>query len=184
MTYRSKISRTKKRLSDDRWAISSVIVGLFGLFAIVTFSLRAVTLSWVYGVIPAEIPVVAASIQDPGAYRFKESPRDSLTSTTPAVVLTTEAFYFGDLAAFTSNFNDVRGKFMLRHVDGEPQLATLVQTMTNWVEGRAHQDNVPINKILVFVPAGDIPMPIVIQVLAGLRKSPSFERVILGGGLM
>lgn len=183
MTYRSKISRTKKRLSDDRWAISTVIVGFFGLFAVVAFGLRVVNLSWAYGVVPAEIPVATAAIQDPGAFNFKEEPRDSLTPQTPAVFLTTEAFYFGDMAAFSTNFEDPQGKFMIRHVDGEPQLQTLVQTMTDWVSERVHRENVPINKVLVFTPAGDIPMPIVIQVLAGLRQSPHFTRVILGSGL-
>lgn len=184
MTYRSKISKTKKRLSDDRWAISTVIVGLFGLFAIVTFGLRVVNLSWVYGVVPAEIPVATAAIQDPGAFNFKEEPRDVMTPQTPAVFLTTEAFFFGDMSAFSTNFADPRGKFMIKHVDGEPQLQTLVQTMSDWVLNRTKDENVPINKVLVFVPAGDIPMPIVIQVLAGLRKSPQFSRVILGSGLM
>ncbi len=65
--------------------------------------------------------------------------------------------------------------------DGEPQLAGLVDTMSKWVEERAKSANVPIDKVLVLIPAGDIPMPIVIQVIAGLRKSPHFERVILGG---
>lgn len=184
MMFQSRISRTKKRLSDDRWAITAVVVSFLALFAILTFGLRAVMVSGVYGVVRAELPVVPASVKDPGFHGFKEEPRDSLQKSTPAVVLTTEAFYFGDLEAFTSNFSDIRDKFIIRHVDGEPQLAGLVDTMSKWVEERAKSANVPIDKVLVFIPAGDIPMPIVIQVIAGLRKSPHFERVILGSGLI
>ena len=55
--------------------------------------------------------------------------------------------------------------------------------MNLWVTNRAQSANVPIDRILVFVPAGDIPMPIVIQVIAGLKKSPYFDRVVIGSGL-
>jgi hypothetical protein len=155
-----------------------------GLFAVLTFSLRAVSLAGVYGVIPAELPVLSAPVDDPGFHRFKETPRNVMTKTTPAVVLTTEAFYFGDLSAFTTNFNDVRDKYIIRHVDGEPQLQLLLDTMEAWAKDRVKRDNAPLSKMLVFVPTGDIPMPIVIQVLAGLRRSEHFSRVVLGSGIM
>lgn len=184
MTFQSKILRTKKRLSDDTWAPIAVVVSFLGLFAILTFALRATLLSGAYGVVGVEMPVVSTPVEDPAFHRFKEEPRDSLQRTTPTVVLTTEAFYFGDLAGFSTNFDDPRNKYMIRHVDGEPQLAGLVETMNKWVTERASGANVPIDKILVFVPAGDIPMPIVIQVIAGLKKSPYFERVIIGSSLM
>jgi hypothetical protein len=164
--------------------VIAVLVSFLGLFAVVTFALRAVLMPGVYGVVPVEMPVVAVPPADPGFHRFKEEPRDELRRTSPAVVLTTEAFYFGDLQAFTTNFNDPRDKYMIRHVDGEPQLQGLVETMNDWVTKRAAAQNVPIDKVLVFIPAGDIPMPIVIQVIAGLKKSPYFERVVIGSGLM
>src|SRR5207237_1008983 len=134
MMVQSRISRTKRRLSEDRWCIIAITFSLLGLIAILTFGLRAVTLSGVYGVVPLEIPVVSATIKDPGHYGFREEPRDNLGQNTPAVVLTPEAFYFGDLASFTTNFTDMRDKFMIRHVDGVPQLQTLVATMARWVE--------------------------------------------------
>lgn len=161
-----------------------MLLGFFGLFVILTYGLRAVTLVGVYAVVPAEMPVVQAAVDDPSFHRFREETRDSLTPRTPAVVLTTEAFYFGDLDSFTVNFADNRNKFILPHVDGEPQLAGLVETMSGWVADRSANDNVAIDKVLVFIPEGEIPMPIVIQVIAGLRRSPYFDRVILAGGLM
>lgn len=184
MTYRSRILRTKKRLSDDRWAVVAVIVSLLGLLVCMTFGLRTVSLGLAHGVVPAEMPVVAASPEDPAFHRYKEEARATMGRLTPAVVLTTEAFYFGDLSAFTANFADVHDKFVVRHVDGEPQLQTLIDTMEKWLESRKKSDNVPYEDVLVLVPAGDIPMPIVIQVIAGLRKSPRFERVVLGSGII
>lgn len=184
MTFQSKILKTKKRLSDDRYAVIAVVVSFLGLFAIMTFALRATLMPGVYGVVPVEMPVVSTVVDDPGYHRFKEEPRDELRRTTPAVVLTTEAFYFGDLAAFTTNFADVRDKYMIRHIDGEPQLQSLLETMNRWVTDRASKANIPIDKVLVFVPSGDIPMPIVIQVIAGLKQSPYFTRVVIGSGLM
>jgi len=164
--------------------VIAVAVAFFGLLAVLTSGLRAVTLSGAYGVVPAEMPVVPAAIDDPGFYTYKEEPQNSLGPTTPAVVLTTDAFYFGDLQAFTSDFAKVRDKYVIRHIDGTPQLTTLVQTMDLWVTDRARHENIPINKALVFIPAGDIPMPIVVEVIAGLRKSPHFQRIIVGSGLL
>lgn len=183
-TYRSKISKTKKRLSDDRWAVIAVTLASMGLIAILTFGLRAASLSSVYGVVPAELPVVPLAIDDPAFHNFKETPRHEIGRFTPAVVLTTEAFYFGDLSSFSTTFGNSHDKYALAHVDGEPQLATLVDTMDRWVQERVKGANVPINSELVLIPSGDIPMPIVIQVIAGLRRSPHFSRVILGGGII
>lgn len=181
--FLSRISRTKKRLSEDRWGQISVILAFFGLIATLTFGLRAVTMSGVYGAVPLEIPVMQAAINDPGYFSYKEQPRDSLTALTPTVVLTTDAFYFGDLTAFTSNYSEIRDKFIIRHVNGEPQLSTLLQQMTRWITARKQQENAPTGRTLVLVPSGDIPVPIMIQVVAGLRQSRFFERVVLGSGM-
>jgi hypothetical protein len=159
-------------------------LSFLGLFAILTFALRAATLPGAYGVVPAEIPVMPVSVADPAFHDYKEETRRELHRSTPAVLLTTEAFYFGDLDAFTANFSDVRDKFMIRHVDGEPQLVTLIETLDRWAAQVATSKSQALEDVLVFVPSGDIPMPIVIQVLAGLRQSPRFKRVVLGGGIM
>lgn len=181
--FQSKISKTKKRLSDERWTYAVPVVCFFGLFAVLGFCLRAATIQGVYGVIPAEMPVVAASVDDPGFHNYREQPRQGLGKTTPAVVLTTEAFFFGDLASFTTNFSDVHDKYVLRHVDGEPQLFRLIEQMEAWLQQEAAKTGLPQNDVLVLVPTGDIPMPIVIQVMAGLRKSHHFQRIVLGSGL-
>lgn len=183
-TFQSKISRTKKRLSDTRGVAAAAVIAFFGLFAVLTFAIRAIALSGVYGVISVEMPVVSAPVDDPSFHQYKEVPRQSLTRFTPALVLTTEAFYFGDLNSFSANLGDVRDKYIIRHIDGEPQLLGLIETMGKWITDRAANENIPMDKMLILIPSGDIPMPIVIQVLAGLRKSPLFEHVILGSGII
>ena len=183
-TFQSKISRTKKRLSDGRGISAVGVIAYLGLFAVLTFAIRAIAMSGVYGVIAVELPVVSAPVEDPAFHRYKEEPRQALTRFTPALVLTTEAFYFGDLHAFSANLGDIRDKYIIRHIDGEPQLLTLIDTLGKWITDRAAHDNIPIDKLLVLIPSGDIPMPIVIQVLAGLKKSPLFEHVILGSGII
>ena len=142
------------------------------------------TLSGAYGVVPLELPVVPAPVDDPGYYGFKEEPEETLTRATPAVVLTSKAFYFGDLQSFTTDFKNREDKYEIPHVDGEPQLPQLLTALDKWAVNRAQSRNIPLDKVLVFVPAGDIPMPIVIQVVAGLRRSPLFKRVVLGSGLL
>lgn len=164
--------------------MTAVVMGFFILFTILTFALRLVMIPGSYGQIPLEIPVVSAPVQDPGFHTFQESPREGIRNTTPTVVLTADAFFFGDVAAFSLNLADSRNKFVVRHVDGAPQVPLLVQTMHDWLKARAFSANVPLTKSLILIPAGNIPIPIVIQVVAQLRESPLFQHVILSNGLI
>ena len=183
MMYQSKISRMRKKSSDEQWLFRALLVSVFGLFIILTFCLRVVTLPASYGIVPVEIPVVQASFQDPGFHQFREGTTESLSSNTPAVVLTTDAFFFGDLSAFSENFSDMTNKFVIRHASGSPQLSLLLQQLTKWSTNRSHEANIPLSKILVLIPAGEIPVPILTEVIAGLRSSPHFKRVVLSSGL-
>ena len=183
MTLLSKISRTKKRLSDEQWLFRATIISLFGLFVVITAALRAITMPARYGVVPLEIPVVQAGVQDPRFHQFTETARDVLISSTPAVVLTTEAFYFGDLSSFTTKFTDNKAKYFVRHKSGLPQLKLLISEMSDWILERSKSENIPLSKVLVLIPSGDIPMPILTEVIAGLRTSNLFQRVILSTGL-
>ena len=73
-------------------------------------------------------------------------------------------------------------KFVVPHVDNIPRTGDLIVDLEKWQKNRTEKANIPRDKILVFVPSGDIPMPIVIQVLAQLKEHGNFARVILGGG--
>lgn len=184
MTFLSKTLKTKKRSSDEHWTLASVIVAFSGLFAILGFSFRAVTIPSSYGSIPLEIPVVPLAASDPTYHRFEERVSSTINNKTPMVVMTTEAFFFGDLEAFSRNYSDVRDKFILRHVDGEPQLGTLIKTMLHWTDDRKKHENIPSDDVLVLAPTGDIPLPIVMQVVSGLRSQRTFSRVVLASGML
>jgi hypothetical protein len=183
MTLLSKISRTKKRLSDEQWLFRAMTISLFGLFVVITAALRVVTMPARYGVVPLDIPVLQAGVQDPRFHQFTETARDVLLGSTPAVVLTSEAFYFGDLNSFTTTFGDNKTKYIVRHKSGMPQLKPLITEMSDWIFERSKTANIPLSKILVLIPSGDIPMPILTEVVAGLRTSHLFQRVILSTGL-
>lgn len=184
MMFQSKILRTKKKSSDERMAWSAVYLGFFSLFVVLTYGLRLVLVPGVFGAIPVEIPVVINTIKDIGRFGYKEESRHEISRTTPTVVVTTESFYFGELASFTENYADFKDKFVVRHLDGEPQLGQLKLCLEHWIKDRSKKNNLPIDKILVVIPASDIPMPILIQIIAELRKLSVVGRVVLGGGLI
>jgi hypothetical protein len=180
----SKISKTKKRLSDTSWQLPLLVLPLLGLFAILTFVLRAATMPGQYGVVRAEMPVMSAPPLDPSFHNYLEAPSEGLSADTPMVVLTEEAFFFGDLAGFTRDLGGVRNKFQIKHVDGEPQLAELIRVMNEWNERRNRASGDSGGNTLVLLPTPGIPLPIVIQVMAGFRRSSRFGRVVLAGGLL
>jgi hypothetical protein len=155
----------KKKSSDLDWPIVIATIGILGLSVILGFCFRAVTMQSRYGVVTGEIPVVQAGVKDAGFHNFEETTYDSLKENTTAVLMTLNSFYFGDLAAFSNAIERNDNKFVVPHVDNTPRTG-----------------NIPRDNILVFIPAGDIPMPIVIQVLDQLKQHGNFSRVILGGG--
>jgi hypothetical protein len=180
----SKISKTKKKLSSADWNLSIIVLSVMALFAIMAFAFRAVTLPAAYSLIEVSIPVLSVPIDDPSFHNFRETPRRQLNAATPAVFLTVDAFYFGDIASFTTGFGEIRNKFMIKHVDGSPQMAKLVQDMKAWQEERSLNNNIHPERTVVFVPTGEIPAPIVIQVVAALKRSSLFDQVVIGSGLM
>lgn len=182
MTYRWMTSRTKKKSSDLEWPIVIATIGILGLSVILGFGFRAVTMQSRYGVVSAEIPVVQAAVKDLGFHNFEETTYDSLKDNTTAVLMTLKGFYFGDLASFSSAIERNDNKFVVPHVDNIPRTGDLIVDLEKWQKNRTAKANIPRDNVLVFVPSGDIPMPIVIQVLAQLKEHGNYARVILGGG--
>jgi len=128
--------------------------------------------------------VLSVAPKDRAFHNFAEKPIKSLRKFTPVIVLTRDAFYFGDMVSFSTQFTNVRNKHVINHIEGEPQLYTLIDSMRKWGQSRQHQFGTKMDDVAVFIPSGDIPMPIVIQVLAGLNTTEYFDKVILGGGMM
>lgn len=183
MTLLSKTLRMKRRSSDEQWLFRALGISFFALFVIITASLRVVTLSARYGIIPLEIPVVQSHVPDPRFHKFEEISRDTITNNTSALILTSDAFYFGDLSSFSVGFASSEDKYFLPHKEGVPQLHRLVKEMSLWVSKRSKTSNIPSSPVLVMIPSGDIPMPILIEVIAVLRSTSLFTRVILSSGM-
>jgi len=175
-------SRTKKKSSDLEWPVVIATVGILGLSVILGFGFRVVTMQSRYAVVSAEIPVVQAAVRDLGFHNFEETNYDSLKDNTTAVLMTLSSFYFGDLAAFSKSIERNDNKFVVPHIDDIPRTGDLIEDLEKWQNNRTTKANIPRDNILVFVPSGDIPMPIVIQVLSQLKEHGNFARVILGGG--
>lgn len=184
MTLRSKISKMKKRLSDDQYQHAPWVIATFGLFAILVAGVRVSTLKLSRGGVPGELPVLALPPDDPAFHRFQEQPNAAIRRTTPAIVFTKEAFYFGTMNSFSEQFADQRSKYIIRHIDGEPQLQTLIVTMEKWLDDREKAQNVRTDGVVVLVPNGEIPAPIVVQVMAGLRTSQKMNRIVLASGIL
>lgn len=178
-----KILRTKKRLSNVIWYLPIIILACMGLMVLLSFMLRAISAAGIYGLVSAEIPVLSVPLEDPTYFTFREKPGARINEHTAMVILTPTHFYFGDVAAFTKDFPIVDNKFLVAHDDGAPQIEKLLTDMEKWFFMRENNQKVTSDGILIFLPTGDIPSPIVIQTLAGLQKSPLFQRVVLAGGL-
>lgn len=181
---RSTISKTKKRLSDDFWLRPIILIGVMALGCVLVFGLRAVSLGWDYGVVAVEMPVLSESLHDPSEFTYHEKPSAYLEPTTPLVAITADGLYFGDLKSFSSEFHNVRNKFVIRHLDGAPQLDRLLDRFEQWAATRFEDRNIPSSQLVVLAASGEIPAPIVIQVIAGLRRSSFVDRVVLAGGLL
>ena len=183
-TLQSKISRTKKRLSEDRWSTACWLLAIFGLFVGLGQAMRGVLLSRMHGTIDGEIPVVMTPVDDPGLHRFSARVEASLRRTTATVVMTADAFYVSDMKAFSEDFADPGNKYIIRHIDQEPQLQTLVTTMDKWFEERARENEIRPDGLVVFAPSGEIPMPIVMQVMDGLKMSRHIQKVVMAAGIL
>jgi len=147
-------------------------------------TLRAISMAGRYGLVEAEIPVLAVPMDDGTFTRFKEQSTESLGDRTPLLLLTREAFIFGTLKAFATDLSSVRDKFYVPHEEGAPHLPKLSLDLSKWMLEKSEESEGSLPRVLIFMPTEDIPMPIVIQCLAALKKSGLFDKIIIGGGLV
>ena len=168
-----KILRTKKRLSNDN-SLSQITIIVAGLFLILSFMLRAVSLSNKFGSIELVIPQISASKQ------VLDEKDTMLTRDSIVVFLSRENLYFGNVEAFGDKFNSVRNKFLVPHVKGKANINRLIADIDKW-----SQTNKKISKdVLIFSSSDDIPARIAIMTIAELKKSNNFGQIIIGGGLL
>ncbi|WP_132314500.1 hypothetical protein [Pseudobacteriovorax antillogorgiicola] len=178
-----KILRTKKRLSNIIWYLPIIVLSTMGLFLLLSFALRSISMAGKYGLIPVEIPVLSVPIVDPTLSNFQAATSGEIASTTPMVVLTKEEFIFGDVNAFSEEISSVRNKFIVKHVEGSPDINTLVKDIEKWVYARSSKKKITNQGIVILLPTDSIPSPLVVQTIDGLRKTGTFTRVVLAGGL-
>lgn len=182
---RSKILKTKKRLSDQRWQFPTIVFGVLLLVYVLTYCLRTVGFSFAYNTVSGEIPLLSVPFSDPSFHKFAESTATFLAPTSTAVILNSSGdFYFGDLDAFASKYHLVNNKFRVRQVDGRPQVSALIENIRRWLYQRQSSDYVKNDRLLVFLPASNIPVNIVIQIMHALKTSAHFDRVVLADGLL
>jgi len=183
-TLQLKTLKTRKRLSDDAWHSRILIIVVIGLVLILSFCLRSTVISGVFGTISAEIPVLYLPIKDPTKHGFYETPSAWIEKTTAVVVLTATEFIFGDLESFSKDLSNVRNKFSVKHVDGAPDLDSLITSLSKWETQRSSSGRtIDKDDVIVLLPVEDIPMPIVIQVMSRLEKHQS-KRIVLASGLL
>ena len=184
MMLQSKISRMKKRLSEDSSSTRCVSLSIFVLFAIYGFAMRAATMGSRYGHISMDIPVAEASIKDPRYSEGQLPKKQLLDESTSVIVLTTGAYFFGDLQSFGDGFANVRNKFIVPHEDGAPNTPRLLDQMGRWLTERRATKGEFIKQPVILIPEAEVPVPVVIQVAQQLKTSPAFDRVILGTGML
>lgn len=182
-SLQAKISRTKKKLSKPASLVPGIIA-LVGLSTCLAGMMAVVMAPGSFSLVLSEFPVVPASIDDPSLHRYTERPEHFIKGSTPAVVLTMDALFLGDMDAFSDRYIDSRNKFRIPHRERSPQVGKLLATMKRWVATRKEARGLRNEGVLVFAPANNIPAAIVIQVLDALKKEGSFAKVILAGGLI
>jgi hypothetical protein len=173
-TLQWKISKTKKRLFDPIWETPCMIITIMGLFAILAFGMRAISLTWNFGFVRSYIPVLEQNFEENLIY--EPIPNKSITSTTVVIFLTDHAFYFGNFYSFGNEYFDATNKFSIPHLDGAPQILLLTDTLKQWLKNKSY------SKTAVLFISPDWPMSVVIQVIQYLKISKIFDEVVLGGG--
>jgi hypothetical protein len=173
----------KKRLSNNYWQQIPVSLSILVIFAILGFSFRCLSLTWDFGVIRADIPVVRSPFVDPLSDATNAREYDVIDHKTPAVVLTTDGFFFGEVKAFTEDLAEVRNKYKVTHDNGRPRLDKLWQDYQKWQGDLAKKNGYRDSKVILFATEGSIPAPIVIQVVAGLRQMTGNKKIVIATGI-
>ena len=188
----------KKRLSKDSFSGPVLILAVFGLLLILTYAVRTVAMPREHGLVQLSMPVVPAGLSEGLGQLRSAGQKVELGKATPMVVLTTDALFFGDLHSFTEDFADPRKKYKIAHSNGAPQLGVLTDQMQRWsakrakkvksaavsgskkVVGNTSNKSPQKKQLIIFLPAPEVPMPIVIQIVAALEAS---SKVVLATSL-
>jgi hypothetical protein len=175
-TLQSKISKTKKRLSNDSWSLRVAATIAIAISVIGLYCFRATCLGSKYGVVRAEFPVLAT-----GEAEAAENFDAEITEHTPTIVMTGESFFIGSMRAFSREFLESDNKIRVPHDHGAPQMTALTSAIEHW---RFKEGDGSKSDLALLIPEANVPLPIVIQVMDLLKKNGSAKRIVLGVGLM
>jgi hypothetical protein len=174
-----KISKTKKRLSNDNWTLQIIVLSFCALSILMIGSFRALTVGAKFGAVSIDLPIFDVKSDDSGVTSgtkvYEIGPKS------PTVILTVNAFYIGSLQAMSREFMDTDNKYIVRHESGAPQMDRLFDIIAKW----EFQNPVPDRqKVFVLVPQGEVPYPIVAQVVDQMKRKFPDNRFVLSTGIL
>jgi hypothetical protein len=137
-----------------------------------------------WGFIPVDVPVVSVPFDDLGKHNFREVPETVIGPSTMVIALTPGELIYGDIAAFTSQRQDVRNKFIVPHVDGSPQVKKMLDESALWSKDRKSRLGLRNDGVAVLIPDPKVPVAVVAGTVERLRASGQFAFVTLAGGLL
>ncbi len=134
------------------------------------------------GLVGLNIPILHVSKQlkidrDSKAHEKKLSEK-----TTTILLSETGDFIFGELKAFGSEYHLQRNKFFVEQVNGQPQLGNLIKIMGHWYENKKGKKP-ERDELAILIPASQVPLAVITNIVAGLKQSTDIKQVILGNGL-
>lgn len=141
--------------------------------------MRVTSLSWSYGMVEARIPILYNPLADPITSELNMSSLGSLSKKTPLIVLANDAFYVGDLSAFTNAFAQIRNKFKVSHKNGSPQVGELIKILKRWHRKRSSQFQIKKEKFAVLLPGEQWPVAVIVQIIHYLKAESLYESIIL-----
>ena len=184
MTQQSTILKTKKKLSEPSLFGGSYWLPVITVLFLITALGKFIAYNGGVGLVKSSFPVFHLGFEDNSESTTKQTYSAEINNHTVAVVVTTKAIFFGGVNAFTSEIANIRNKFAVPHVDGSPQLSTTLKKMEQWITDRKLQRRPIDTDVALLVPHGEVPMPIVIQLLDGINQSRLFGNTVISTGLL
>lgn len=157
---------------------------LIGMINVLSYGMRTVSLSWQFGVIRSVIPIMQAPVKEfqleDDTVTVKQS--NAIRKTTPLIILANDAFYVGDLNAFTNGFSEVRNKLKVPHHAGSPQVGELINVLKKWNRSRKVQFKTEPSEFAVLLPGEQWPVAVIIQIMHYLKEQMIYKHIILASG--
>ncbi len=174
MTLLLKISKTKKRLSNDKFIfLQCLALGVSSILAISAYSFRLLSFPHHWAITDFDIPIVQEKKQ------VQTHMPESLQEETPAILMSKKRIFFASLGNARPS-TDPNESYELVQREGLLELKELAKSLNAWL-ARKHISKV---SIAVVVPEADTPLFTLLQVVNHLRNEKIFDTVVLSGGFI